>query len=60
MKKNSIKSGWQVFEISAFGGKHSVTKIYPTYLGCKRALVRIRRENKNLEGYKYTMQEVKQ
>ena len=60
MANNSIKSGFQVFETSAFGGKHSVSKVYPTWLGCKRVLNRIRRENKNLDGYKYTMQEVKQ
>ena len=49
------KSGYQVFEIGPTGGKHSITKVFPTWLGCKRVLNRIRRENKDLEGYRYVM-----
>lgn len=49
------QSGYQVFEIGPTGGKHSITKVYPTWLGCKRVLNRIRRENKDLKGYRYFM-----
>lgn len=54
-----MAKGFQIFEIGPTGGKHSVTKVYPTYLGAKRVLNRIRRENNSLVGYKYTLQEVK-
>lgn len=48
---------YQVFEI-AYGGKHSVSKKYPTWLGAKRVRNQIARDNKHLHGYKYTVEEV--
>ena len=39
-----MEKGFQVFEIGPTGGKHSVSKVYPTRLGAKRARNRIHRE----------------
>lgn len=49
---------YQVFEVSIFGGKHSVSKPYPTWLGCKRVRNRIARENCYLGGYRYIIEQV--
>lgn len=42
---------YQVFEISPTGGKHAVSKPYPTWLGCKRVRNRIVRDNPQSVGY---------
>ena len=47
---------YQVFEISKNGGKHSVSKPYPTWLGCKRVRNRIARKNRHLVGYIYIVE----
>lgn len=49
---------YQVFEISPNGGKHSISKPYTTWLGCKRVRNRIAREHCNLEGYRYIVEKV--
>lgn len=50
--------GFQIFEINNYGGSHSISKVYPTWLGCKRVLNRIRKENCDLIGYRYIIKEV--
>lgn len=54
----SKKVFYQVFEISPFGGCHSVSKPYPTWLGCKRVRNRIALEHVSLEGYRFVIREV--
>lgn len=49
---------FQVFEINPYGGSHSISKVYPTWLGCKRVLNRIKKENSDLVGYRYVIKEV--
>lgn len=54
----NTNSMYQVFEISPNGGKHSVSKPYPTWLGCKRERNRIAREHCCLMGYRYIVEKV--
>lgn len=49
---------YQVFEYGPTGGKHSVSKSYPTWLGCKRVRNRIAREHGFCVGYRYTVEKV--
>lgn len=53
-----MKKGFQVFECGSTGGCHSISKVYPTWLGAKRVRNRIAREHCCLEGYRYTIQVV--
>lgn len=46
---------YQVFEYSATGGKHSVSKPYSTWLGAKRIRNSIHRD---FPYYKHTVEEV--
>lgn len=48
---------YQVFEYNK-GGKHAVSKTYPTWLGAKRVRNQIAREYSTLVGYRYTVEEV--
>ena len=53
-----MKKGYQVFEYSANGGKHSLSKVYPTWLGAKRVRNRIARSLVALRGYRWVVEEV--
>lgn len=53
-----MANGFQVFEIGPTGGCHSISKVYPTYLGGLRALNRIKREDIFYGVYKYVLREV--
>lgn len=50
--------GFQVFEIGNDGVSHPISKVYSTWLGCKRVLNRIKKENCDLFGYCYFIKEV--
>ena len=56
--KTQLIMKYQVFEYGPTGGKHSVSKPYPTWLGCKRVRNRIARENRYLVGYRYAVEKV--
>lgn len=47
--------GYDIVELGPTGGCHSITKIYPTWLGAKRVLNRIKKENISMVGYKYKL-----
>ena len=48
---------YQVFEYNN-GGKHAISKPYPTWLGAKRVRNQIAREHSSLIGYRYTVEKV--
>lgn len=53
MKENKNRIGFQIYEITSYGLRHSVSKVYPTWLGAKEAKVRIMRKNRYLTNYRY-------
>ena len=53
-----MKKMFQVFEISSNGGCHSVSKCYPSLLGCKRVRNKFACDNISMVGYSYIIREV--
>lgn len=50
--------GYDIVELGPTGGCHSITKIFPTWLGAKRVLNRIKKEHISLVGYKYKLRPI--
>lgn len=50
--------GYDIVELGPTGGCHSITKVFPTWLGAKKVLNRIKKENISLVGYKYIIRPI--